>query len=67
MNNSTVTLEEFCDRLIKYRQGNEQDALRNYFQLLGQKDRDACHIAERYTSEDVEMEFTHAAERYRGS
>jgi hypothetical protein len=62
---STVTLDEFCDRLIEYRQGSVEDALRDFFRLMGQKDPDACHIASGHSSEDVEAELARAAQRYR--
>lgn len=64
---STVTLAEFCERLIEYRQGDVENALRDYFHLLGQRDRDACHIGGTHASDEVKAELTRAAQGYRDS
>lgn len=67
MTKSEITLEAFCERLIEGRQGDVQDALHDFFQLIGQKDRDACHIGHKYAPDEVEAELKRAAEAYLGS
>jgi hypothetical protein len=67
MTRSEITLEEFCERLIEAREGDVPDALHDFFQLIGQKDHDACHIGHIHAPDEVEAELKRAAEAYLGS
>jgi len=64
MTTTEITLDEFCERLIEARQGDVPDALHDFFQLIGQQDRDACHINHVHAPDEVEAGLQRAAEKY---